>query len=172
MKRIEELVKDLHAATKNLRPEAAPFSSAPAAKPHHAPAPTSTETAAAAASSAIEVQRPLSQQQEQQDGAGAGGGLQAKRAFALIDQVFRGSPAEECGIKEGDKILEFGSLNAETITTDFREIVSLVQNSVGRPIRVRVKRGLDFVSVDLVPHTWSGRGLLGCHLSPLAHSSS
>ena len=85
-------------------------------------------------------------------------------------QVSRGSPAEEAGMRVGDKCVRFGSLEASN-SRGLGELPGIVQNSVGRALRVVVRRGsgdnAEVVALSLTPHTWSGRGLLGCHVSPV-----
>lgn len=74
-------------------------------------------------------------------------------------------------MKEGDLLLKFGSVD-HTNHDGFRAVVGVVGDSVGRAVRVVVRRGAKgekgrAVALSLTPHEWSGRGLLGCHLSPV-----
>lgn len=87
--------------------------------------------------------------------------------IATLDEVLEGSPAESAGIKNGDELLKFGEITTETPST-LQAIAKLVANSVNKPISIQVKRNQEIVSISLIPQTWNGRGLLGCHLSPLA----
>ena len=81
----------------------------------------------------------------------------------------------QCRLKEGDLLLAFGSVNAGN-HDNFGAVVRLVQDSVGRALNVVVRRkegpgqggSAKAIKLALTPHAWSGRGLLGCHLSPLA----
>lgn len=152
MKRIEELVKRIHEearAAASVRP------------PSVATSTTQPSTAAApAAVVGMEVEK---------EGAAAAAEAEAAglAPFALIDQVFQQSPAAEAGVKEGDLLLKFGSVDHGN-HDGFRAVVGVVNDSVGRAVRVLVRRKEGAVALMLTPHTWSGRGLLGCHLSPLA----
>ncbi|EED92167.1 predicted protein, partial [Thalassiosira pseudonana CCMP1335] len=94
--------------------------------------------------------------------------------FAIIDEVFSNSPAHEAGLKEGDVLLRFGSVNS-TNHRDFRAIAELVPVLAGEgksvPITVRRKQNVEWGEVvevktlDLKPRPWEGRGLLGCHIN-------
>ena len=82
--------------------------------------------------------------------------------FAKIDLVTSGSPSSDAGLKVGDLVAEFGSLNKKNFK-NLTDIAKLVQNSQNRPIRVKVLRNGDkSVTLNLVPKKWSGQGLLGC----------
>jgi len=94
----------------------------------------------------------------------------APKAFAKIDLVSEGSPADDAGLKVGDLVIEFGTQNATNFKS-LAEIGQLVKNSENRNIRVRIQRNLPFgelvTTLTLVPKQWSGQGLLGCKLIPL-----
>ena len=180
MKRIEELVQQLHqeAKAKVFRDTTTTSSSSNVAPParsegHQPPLPTTATS--------TRTHEPTAMEEEEAESSEGGS---PKQAFALIDQVFRASPAEEAGMKAGDMLVTFGSVDAEN-HSNFTAIVSLVQNCVGRPVRVVVLRKGEEeggtgrsssssssssrrVTLSLIPHTWSGRGLLGCHLTALS----
>lgn len=152
MKRIEELVKQIHEE----------------ARAHAAVRPP------AAAPETPVVQPPAPARMEMVEAEGeAGESAKAEAAglapYALIDQVFAGSPAAEAGVEEGDLLLKFGSVDRGN-HENFQAVARVVQDSEGRPLRVLVRRKKagPVVRLTLTPHAWSGRGLLGCHLSPLA----
>lgn len=92
-------------------------------------------------------------------------------AFAKVNSVEPGSPANEAGLKAGDLIRRFGSAiwsNHERL----RKLGEVVQQNTGRPILVKVSRqtGSDVRELDLqlTPRQgWGGRGSLGCHIIPL-----
>ncbi|XP_061672918.1 26S proteasome non-ATPase regulatory subunit 9 [Syngnathoides biaculeatus] len=87
-------------------------------------------------------------------------------AFARVDAVTQGSPASAAGLKVGDEVVEFGSVN----TGNFRNlhnIASVVQHSEGKPLRVTVVRGAQKASLSLTPQRWSGQGLMGCKIVPM-----
>lgn len=86
--------------------------------------------------------------------------------FALADAVTQGSPAFQAGLRVGDEIIEFGSINAQNFR-NLRDVASVVQHSEGKSLRVGVIRSGQEVHLNLTPKQWSGRGLLGCNLVPL-----
>ena len=194
MKRIEDLVQQLHQEAK----AKGAFRSSPSSSSSSIPPQARTEgrqPPLPTASSAMEVVGGAAAESTTHPPTSST--ASNKQPFAVIDQVFRTSPAEEAGLKEGDLLVGFGSVDADnhsnlsavsppTHPPSFffsasypflsPQIVQLVQNSVGRPIRVVVQRkeeggggvGKKEVVVALTPHTWSGRGLLGCHLAALS----
>lgn len=91
---------------------------------------------------------------------------QSLRHFAAINLVSRGSPAEECGLKIGDQIIEFGSVTHSNFTS-LNAIAQVVQHSRNRPVRVVVLRDGSEIVLSLTPREWDGRGLLGCNLVPI-----
>jgi len=88
--------------------------------------------------------------------------------FALIDDVAEGGPAQESGLRVGDYVCSFGGISrAESdLAACFAQVQQLVPQSAGTSIELVVLRGAEHVTLSLVPKTWSGRGLLGCHLKP------
>ena len=93
-------------------------------------------------------------------------------AFAKINSVAPSSPAEEAGLKAGDRVKRIGDvtwLNHEKLS----KVAETVQSNQGKRLLVRVSRtsaGQDAEDLELglVPRTgWGGRGLLGCHILPL-----
>ncbi|KAF9920135.1 hypothetical protein FBU30_010063 [Linnemannia zychae] len=88
--------------------------------------------------------------------------------FARINAVAPDSPARDAGLVQGDKIVSFGPVDANTPNT-LPTLSAHVQSHENRPIVVKVQRGdsPDLVSLVLVPKQgWGGRGLLGCHIVP------
>lgn len=88
--------------------------------------------------------------------------------FAVVNTVAPSSPAEQAGLKPGDKITVFGGVRGEVGREGLLSRVSnVVQGSEGREVRVEVQRagesGLEVVRMVLTPRSgWGGRGLLGC----------
>ncbi|PYH46917.1 putative 26S proteasome non-ATPase regulatory subunit Nas2 [Aspergillus saccharolyticus JOP 1030-1] len=93
--------------------------------------------------------------------------------FAKVNSVVAGSPADQAGLKAGDTVRSFGSvnwLNHERLS----KVAQVVQQNEGRAVTVAVARkdpnsirNLE-LSLELTPRRdWGGRGLLGCHLVPL-----
>ncbi|TRY79038.1 hypothetical protein DNTS_011025 [Danionella cerebrum] len=87
-------------------------------------------------------------------------------AFASVETVTLGSPASKAGLRVGDQILEFGSVNTQNFR-NLQDIASVVQHSEGKSVRVGVFRNGEEVHLNLTPQQWSGRGLLGCNIVPL-----
>jgi 26S proteasome regulatory subunit N4 len=111
--------------------------------------------------------------------------------FARVNTVVPNSPAEEAGLRVGDKIVKFGNIkwtNHERLTQVARvvqqnERVRLQHNHhlpytmadyLQQIILVKVLREVSAnaasrpLDLRLVPRRgWGGNGLLGCHLLPL-----
>lgn len=92
--------------------------------------------------------------------------LSMYRAIAILDQILEGSPAFTAGIQEGDELIQFGNVTADDPKA-FASIAKLVGESVNQEIILKIRRKESMLDMKLVPRTWGGRGLLGCHLSPL-----
>ncbi|KAM8760626.1 26S proteasome non-ATPase regulatory subunit 9 [Acanthopagrus schlegelii] len=86
--------------------------------------------------------------------------------FARVDAVTQGSPACGAGLRVGDELIEFGSVNTGNFQ-NLQNIASVVQHSEGKPLRVTVIRAGQKAQMSLTPQRWSGRGLLGCNIVPL-----
>ncbi|XP_034728736.1 26S proteasome non-ATPase regulatory subunit 9 [Etheostoma cragini] len=86
--------------------------------------------------------------------------------FARVDAVTQGSPACGAGLRVGDEIIEFGSVNTENFQ-NLQNIASVVEHSEGKPLRVSVIRDGQKAQMNLTPQRWSGRGLLGCNIVPI-----
>lgn len=93
--------------------------------------------------------------------------------FAKVNSVVASSPAATAGLKPGDKITRFGTvdwMNHDKLS----KVAQTVQQSEGVAITVKVIRpaaagaGEQRLEMQLTPrHNWGGRGMLGCHLLPL-----
>ncbi|XP_071387801.1 26S proteasome non-ATPase regulatory subunit 9 isoform X1 [Centroberyx affinis] len=86
--------------------------------------------------------------------------------FARVDAVTQGSPACGAGLRVGDEIIEFGTVNTGNFQS-LQNIASVVQHSEGKPLRVAVIRSSQRVQMSLTPQRWAGRGLLGCNIVPI-----
>ncbi|GAC72063.1 26S proteasome regulatory complex, subunit PSMD9 [Moesziomyces antarcticus T-34] len=90
-------------------------------------------------------------------------------AFARVNSVADSSPAQAAGLREGDRVVKFGSVTAQHP----QGLAALAAQGVvvdGTPIQLLVSRGGSSapVEITLVPRAgWGGRGLLGCHLVPI-----
>eukprot|EP00039_Didymoeca_costata_P014537 m.236367 g.236367 ORF g.236367 m.236367 type:complete len:195 (+) comp16047_c1_seq1:105-689(+) len=90
-----------------------------------------------------------------------------REAFARVGDVKAGSPAAYAGLEIGDVLLIFGSVNASNFT-GMADIATVVKNSIGKVVRVMVKRNETSTKLlPLKPGNWSGQGLLGCQIIPL-----
>ncbi|KAF9886863.1 GTP-binding nuclear protein gsp1/Ran [Aspergillus nanangensis] len=96
--------------------------------------------------------------------------------FAKVNGVTEASPAHRAGLRAGDSIRLFGSVNwvnHERLT----KVAEIVQQNEGRTLTVKVSRTNDAgniieLELELIPRRdWGGRGLLGCHLVPILFSS-
>jgi len=97
--------------------------------------------------------------------------------FAIINEVTPSSPAHEANLQKGDIILHFGPIHASN-HDNFKAIAQLVPKAAKdrSAISVSVRRKstelggvvevIRTVNVELRPRTWSGRGVLGCHILP------
>ena len=111
--------------------------------------------------------------------------------FAKVNSVVDGSPADQAGLKAGDRIRKFGNVDflnheklskvAETVQRNqgvstaipWLEIALLLIRYLQRNVVVKVARGArpdqapEELTLNLIPRSdWGGRGLLGCHLLP------
>jgi 26S proteasome non-ATPase regulatory subunit 9 len=93
-------------------------------------------------------------------------GQQNTRPFAKVDEILPGSPAYEAGLVDGDELLQFGRVTA-VVNQALDAIPGVVRENVNLPIQIVVRRNGISVSLHITPKSWGGRGLLGCHLSPL-----
>ena len=88
----------------------------------------------------------------------------------LVDSVMEGSPAEVGGLKAGDIVVKYGSVDVATYMAEDRtylleDVNAVTKSSIGRPIRVEVVRGSESPILSLTPSKWSGAGILGCHFT-------
>ncbi|XP_018571733.1 26S proteasome non-ATPase regulatory subunit 9 [Anoplophora glabripennis] len=84
-----------------------------------------------------------------------------KTPFARVTLVTPGSPAAYAGIGTDDEVVEFGSVNS-TNFKNITDIATVVQHSEGSQINIKLKRGERYLTVQLTPKKWAGKGLLGC----------
>jgi len=92
--------------------------------------------------------------------------------FARVNTVAPGSPADSAGLKTGDEIRNFGYVN-NTNHDGLKRVGECVMGNDGRDIMVKVSRAVpdaqqrQELQLTLRPQSWSGRGLLGCHILPI-----
>jgi 26S proteasome non-ATPase regulatory subunit 9 len=90
------------------------------------------------------------------------------------------------GLQVGDRLVRFGAVDASNhrsvplkmfsnvvfvsdtvLSSGMQAVAEELRSSVGHTVNVQVVRAGQVVSLTLAPRTWSGRGLLGCHLAPV-----
>ncbi|KAF2862011.1 hypothetical protein K470DRAFT_256266 [Piedraia hortae CBS 480.64] len=88
--------------------------------------------------------------------------------FAVVDEVSEGGPAAAAGLKVGDKVTAFGSVDW-TKADKFKLIqAEVMKNPPNVAIVVKIMRMDKKEDVMITPKSdWGGRGSLGCHLKPL-----
>eukprot|EP00127_Corallochytrium_limacisporum_P001261 Clim_evm31s47 gene=Clim_evmTU31s47 len=84
-------------------------------------------------------------------------------AFLKVNDVAANSPAAEAGLQAGDLVFQFGTLT-ENSFKQLTDVATVVQHAENEILAVGVLRDGSPLSINLRPHKWSGRGLLGCHL--------
>ena len=91
-------------------------------------------------------------------------------SIAVVGDVAPDGPAEEAGMKRGDRITRFGAISGSG-GSGLAELASEARLNEGRAVGVRVLRTEAFGEVSLVlsvtPKQWRGRGLLGAQVLPL-----
>ena len=91
-----------------------------------------------------------------------------KEAFAKIVSVESGSPAEEAGLKPEDHIVNFNGILYKGVSHNpLITLSEIVKNKIGEKIPITIVRKnkeniLELANLDIIPHTWNGRGVLGC----------
>ena len=95
-------------------------------------------------------------------------GQNMKEAFAKIVSVEIGSPAEEAGLKPEDHIINFNGVLYKGVSHNpLITLSEIVKNKIGEEIPVSIVRKnkdniLHMEKLNIIPHTWNGRGVLGC----------
>jgi 26S proteasome non-ATPase regulatory subunit 9 len=98
--------------------------------------------------------------------------LSAYTSIATIDEILPGSPAAEGGLTNGDQLLKFGEVSSRSMpksTNPLADIPAVVKfaNDNNADVPLVVRRGGEVVKLVIRPKPWGGRGLLGCHLTPI-----
>jgi len=88
-------------------------------------------------------------------------------AFAKIDSVAPGSPADIAGIQIGDQMLSFGSVTHKNFNDDLGNVANVAKHSQNQNVRVQVLRNGQMMTLALKPQAWSGRGIVGCNIVPI-----
>ncbi len=90
--------------------------------------------------------------------------------FATVDEVAEGGPAAEAGVQVGDAVVRFGHATAQSPAPMAAVAAALAAAEGGAVEAVVRRRGAGAavtLTLTLRPRAWAGRGLLGCHLTPL-----
>ena len=91
-----------------------------------------------------------------------------KEPFAKIVSLEKGSPADEAGLKVGDEIITFNRILFKNVSHDTLMTLSEIsKNKIDEEIPISLVRKnsqntLEVIHIYIVPHTWNGRGILGC----------
>ena len=91
-----------------------------------------------------------------------------KEAFAKIVSVENGSPAEEAGLKPEDHIINFNGILYKGVSHNpLITLSEIVKSKIGEEIPISIVRKnkdniLEMEKLSIIPHTWNGRGVLGC----------
>ena len=93
--------------------------------------------------------------------------------FATVTEVTSGSPAEESGLIQGDSIISFDTILTKGKSPNpLQTLAKLASDKINQKIPVKIIRKntegiLETIDLSLIPHHWSGRGILGCKLNLL-----
>ena len=91
-----------------------------------------------------------------------------KEAFAKIISVENGSPAEEAGLMPDDQIVNFNGILYKGVSYNpLMTLSEIVKNKIGEEIPISIVRKnknniLELAKLKIIPHTWNGKGVLGC----------
>lgn len=89
-----------------------------------------------------------------------------KVSFAVISSIIEGSPADQCGLCEGDNVLMFDDIDINE-KNPLDRVGSVVKQKENQIIKVIISRKnqLNSILINLIPKKWEGNGLLGCKLT-------
>lgn len=87
-------------------------------------------------------------------------------AFALVREVFESSPAQQAGLRQGHRIVRYGSATVLN-HNNLRRVAEITQTET--EIEIEVLDGDDKLQrLTLMPNSsWGGRGSLGAHVTVL-----
>nr|WP_320132956.1 M50 family metallopeptidase [uncultured Holophaga sp.] len=86
-----------------------------------------------------------------------------------VEEVIKGAPAEQGGLRAGDQIQALGPLRFPGATS--QEAITLIQGHGGQPIPVQVDREGRTLSLNLTPRGEPGAAKLGIQFTPSAFST-
>ncbi len=92
----------------------------------------------------------------------------SQRPFALIDEILEGSPAQLATLENGDLLYEFGAVKYQMGIDAIQQLPDFVKPNLNKAIKLKISRppNTDIFEVEIIPRSWGGRGVLGCHFSP------
>lgn len=94
-----------------------------------------------------------------------------KEPFAVVVEITPGSPAEESGLRTDDVITVFDNvLYKGQSMNPLQTLARICNDKINRNIPIEILRKnneglLEKLNLTLTPHTWNGRGILGCKLN-------
>ncbi|XP_063912573.1 26S proteasome non-ATPase regulatory subunit 9-like isoform X2 [Zophobas morio] len=88
-----------------------------------------------------------------------------KKPFLTVSGVHSSSPAYACGLKSGDRILSIGSVHQGNFIS-LETLSEYIKHYENKELFISIIRNEVELQLTLIPKVWSGRGLLGCHLTP------
>ncbi|KAF5217088.1 hypothetical protein ECC02_010064 [Trypanosoma cruzi] len=97
--------------------------------------------------------------------------MSKKSPFVRVLTTSANSPGAQAGLTAGDLIVQYGEIDATTVTAKgFGEMARVTASHEGKMISVWVKRKGEAedeaVEILLVPTRWAGSGLIGCEFEP------
>ena len=84
-----------------------------------------------------------------------------REPFLIVQEVAAKSPSAEAGLQVGDLVCRIGPLVAEGFNS-LLDLGQLIMDNEDCLLLVDVWRNKEIMQLTLVPHQWSGTGLLGC----------
>ena len=91
------------------------------------------------------------------------------KAIAIIDEILTNSPAFLADLHNQDELLSFGYITAFT-ENSLTSIPTLIRQNMNKSIQLNVRRKNELLCLNIIPQIWNGRGVLGCHLTPIKHN--
>ena len=89
-----------------------------------------------------------------------------RRPFLEVAEVASNSPASEAGLKVGDQLVRFATIEHKNFE-GLPQLAEMTRDNEDTLLLVDVVRAGELKEMTLVPHRWAGAGLLGCVLVEL-----
>lgn len=88
--------------------------------------------------------------------------------FAIISEIIPGSPVERAGVKNNDRLILVGNVNASNHNKLQNLKTEIVKNENNRiPIKI-LRDNSKFLTLTLIPSkNWDGNGILGCRFKEI-----